>query len=152
MKAQENRVEMAGLRMLRWTCGKTMLDMIPNGGFKTVLEVETIMSKMREGREVPSFDEPKPQPQPLPNCPPLDVSLGNERGLKPHSSNSFRMKVIRGLGTEKGEKWPKIVPRLIYLVEVIIGLVKDQTSTARCKHYPLLSKRSFKGLWGVGVR
>ncbi|GJW75917.1 putative ribonuclease H-like domain-containing protein [Tanacetum coccineum] len=26
--------------------------------------------------------------------------------------------VIRGIGTEKGEKWPKIVPTLIYLVEV----------------------------------
>ncbi|GKB89804.1 hypothetical protein Tco_0962076 [Tanacetum coccineum] len=49
-------------------------------------------------REVPSFDEPKPQPQPLPNCPSLDVSLGEERGSKPpiktYSPNSFRMKVI----------------------------------------------------------
>ncbi|GJU45235.1 hypothetical protein Tco_1202501 [Tanacetum coccineum] len=26
-------------------------------------------------REVPSFDKTKPQPQPLPNCPPLDISL-----------------------------------------------------------------------------
>ncbi|GKG34768.1 hypothetical protein Tco_0437464, partial [Tanacetum coccineum] len=34
-------------------------------------------------REVPSFDKPDPQPQPLPNYPPLDASLGNERGLKP---------------------------------------------------------------------
>nr|GEU65804.1 hypothetical protein [Tanacetum cinerariifolium] len=34
-------------------------------------------------REVPSFDKPDPQPQPLPNCPPLDASLGTERGLKP---------------------------------------------------------------------
>ncbi|GJW21656.1 hypothetical protein Tco_0032278 [Tanacetum coccineum] len=33
-------------------------------------------------REVPSFDKPEPQPQSLPNCPPLDASLGNERGLK----------------------------------------------------------------------
>ncbi|GJY30117.1 hypothetical protein Tco_0413612 [Tanacetum coccineum] len=42
--------------------------------------------------EVPS------QPQPLPNYPPLDVSLGSERGLKPpikpHSIDSFRMKVL----------------------------------------------------------
>ncbi|GKE03330.1 hypothetical protein Tco_1395348, partial [Tanacetum coccineum] len=49
-------------------------------------------------REVPSFDEPEPQPQPLPSCPPLDVSLGKERGLeppiKPHSPDSFRMKVV----------------------------------------------------------
>ncbi|GKE51313.1 hypothetical protein Tco_1486469, partial [Tanacetum coccineum] len=49
-------------------------------------------------REVPSFDEPKPQPQPLPNCPPLDVNLGDKRGtdppIKPHSPDSFRMKVV----------------------------------------------------------
>ncbi|GJW98635.1 hypothetical protein Tco_0180443 [Tanacetum coccineum] len=40
-------------------------------------------------KEVPSFDEPKPQPQPLPSCPSLDESLGEERGhdppTKPHS-------------------------------------------------------------------
>ncbi|GJZ57415.1 hypothetical protein Tco_0612909 [Tanacetum coccineum] len=52
-------------------------------------------------REIPSFDQPKPQPQPLPNCPPLDVCLGNERGLKPpiksHSPDSFRMKVLDDL-------------------------------------------------------
>ncbi|GJR61593.1 hypothetical protein Tco_1503755 [Tanacetum coccineum] len=49
-------------------------------------------------REVPSFDEPVPQPQPLPSCPSLDVSLGDERGpeppIKPYSPDSFRMKVI----------------------------------------------------------
>ncbi|GJX89853.1 hypothetical protein Tco_0343179 [Tanacetum coccineum] len=49
-------------------------------------------------REVPSFDEPKPQPQPLPNCPPLDVNLGDKRGtdppIKPHSPKSFRMNVV----------------------------------------------------------
>ncbi|GKF47330.1 retrovirus-related pol polyprotein LINE-1 [Tanacetum coccineum] len=33
-KAQANRVEVAELRMLRWTCGKTMVDMIPNGVFR----------------------------------------------------------------------------------------------------------------------
>ncbi|GJU95659.1 hypothetical protein Tco_1320415 [Tanacetum coccineum] len=47
--------------------------------------------------EVPSVDEPEPQPQPLPNCPSLDISLGDERGPKPpiklHSPDSFRMKV-----------------------------------------------------------
>ncbi|GKE72711.1 hypothetical protein Tco_1534752, partial [Tanacetum coccineum] len=49
-------------------------------------------------KEVPSFDEPKPQPNPLPNCPSLDVSLGKERGpkppIKPLSPDSFRMKVV----------------------------------------------------------
>ncbi|GKA46785.1 hypothetical protein Tco_0739668 [Tanacetum coccineum] len=34
-------------------------------------------------KELPSVDELEPQPQPLPNCPPLDASLGTERGLKP---------------------------------------------------------------------
>nr|GEU75789.1 retrotransposon protein [Tanacetum cinerariifolium] len=48
-------------------------------------------------REVPSFDKSEPQPQPLPNCPPLDVSLGTERGLKPQSPDSFRMKVLDNL-------------------------------------------------------
>nr|GEV31010.1 putative reverse transcriptase domain-containing protein [Tanacetum cinerariifolium] len=49
-------------------------------------------------REVLSFYEPKPQPQPVPKFPSLDVSLGDKRGLKPpikpHSLNSFRMKVV----------------------------------------------------------
>ncbi|GKB64014.1 ataxia telangiectasia mutated family protein, partial [Tanacetum coccineum] len=48
-KAQANRVEVAELRMLRWTCGKTMLDMIPNGVFRAELEVESIIHKIREG-------------------------------------------------------------------------------------------------------
>ncbi|GJT63495.1 hypothetical protein Tco_1007028 [Tanacetum coccineum] len=54
-------------------------------------------------REVPSFDKPEPQPQLLPNCPPLDVSLGEERGpeqpIKPHSPDSFRMKEVDSLTT-----------------------------------------------------
>ncbi|GJZ57361.1 hypothetical protein Tco_0612855 [Tanacetum coccineum] len=49
-------------------------------------------------REVPSFDKTKPQPQPLPNCPPLDISLGDKKGLKPpikpHSPDSFRIKEV----------------------------------------------------------
>ncbi|GJV81081.1 hypothetical protein Tco_1516951 [Tanacetum coccineum] len=49
-------------------------------------------------REVPSFDEPEPQPHPLLSCPSLEVSLGDERGpeppIKPNSPDSFRMKVI----------------------------------------------------------
>nr|GEV29529.1 hypothetical protein [Tanacetum cinerariifolium]GEW24442.1 hypothetical protein [Tanacetum cinerariifolium] len=52
-------------------------------------------------REVPSFNKLEPQPQPLPNYPPLDASLGTERGLKPpikpQSPDSFRMKVLDNL-------------------------------------------------------
>ncbi|GJV04160.1 hypothetical protein Tco_1337729 [Tanacetum coccineum] len=52
-------------------------------------------------REVPSFDKLEPQPQPLPNYPPLDASLGTKRGLKPpikpQSPNSFRMQVVDNL-------------------------------------------------------
>nr|GEW98643.1 ataxia telangiectasia mutated family protein [Tanacetum cinerariifolium] len=33
-KALSNKVEVVELRMLRWTCGKTMVDMIPNGVFR----------------------------------------------------------------------------------------------------------------------
>ncbi|GJY60071.1 hypothetical protein Tco_0459963 [Tanacetum coccineum] len=49
-------------------------------------------------KEVPSFDEPEPQPQPLPNCPSLDVTLGDKTGIdppiNPHSPDSFRIKVV----------------------------------------------------------
>ncbi|GJX86092.1 hypothetical protein Tco_0336866 [Tanacetum coccineum] len=52
-------------------------------------------------REVPSLDEPKPQSQPLPSCPSLDVSLGDQRGpephIKPYSPDSFRMKEVDSL-------------------------------------------------------
>ncbi|GJW73721.1 hypothetical protein Tco_0133091 [Tanacetum coccineum] len=52
-------------------------------------------------REIPSFDDPEPQPNPLSNCSSLDVSLGEERGLKPpikpKSPDSFRMKVLDNL-------------------------------------------------------
>ncbi|GJS29755.1 hypothetical protein Tco_0490375 [Tanacetum coccineum] len=49
-------------------------------------------------REIPSFDKLEPQLKPLPNCPSLDISLGEERGpeppIKPNSSDSFRMKIV----------------------------------------------------------
>ncbi|GJV97159.1 retrovirus-related pol polyprotein LINE-1 [Tanacetum coccineum] len=48
-KAQANRVEVAELRMLRWTSGKTMVDMIPNGVFRVELGVASIIDKMMEG-------------------------------------------------------------------------------------------------------
>nr|GEV20937.1 hypothetical protein [Tanacetum cinerariifolium] len=48
-KAQ-NRVEVAKSKMLRWTCGKTMVDMIPNGVFRVELDVDYIIDKMREER------------------------------------------------------------------------------------------------------
>nr|GEY48801.1 retrovirus-related Pol polyprotein LINE-1 [Tanacetum cinerariifolium] len=47
-KAQANRVEVAELRMLRWTYGITMVDMIPNGVFRVELDVDSIIDKMRE--------------------------------------------------------------------------------------------------------
>nr|GEW35890.1 ribonuclease H-like domain-containing protein [Tanacetum cinerariifolium] len=52
--------------------------------------------------EVPSFDEPEPQP--LLNGPSLDVSLGGVIGpeppIKPHSPDSSRMKVVDYLTTQ----------------------------------------------------
>nr|GEW49884.1 zinc finger, CCHC-type [Tanacetum cinerariifolium] len=51
--------------------------------------------------EIPNFDEPELQPQPLPSCPSLDISLGEERSpkrpIKPYSPDSFRMKVVDNL-------------------------------------------------------
>ncbi|GJW87601.1 retrovirus-related pol polyprotein LINE-1 [Tanacetum coccineum] len=49
-KVQANMMEVAEMRMLRWTCGKTILDMIQNGAFRINLQVATIVNKMREGR------------------------------------------------------------------------------------------------------
>nr|GEV63279.1 hypothetical protein [Tanacetum cinerariifolium] len=49
-KAQAKRVEVTELRMLRWTCGITMVDMIPNVVFRAELDVDSIIDKMREGR------------------------------------------------------------------------------------------------------
>nr|GEY82192.1 isoleucine--tRNA ligase [Tanacetum cinerariifolium] len=46
----KDMVEVAELRMLRWTCSKTMVDMIPNGVFRAELNVDSIIGKMREGR------------------------------------------------------------------------------------------------------
>ncbi|GJZ36042.1 hypothetical protein Tco_0581859 [Tanacetum coccineum] len=47
-------------------------------------------------REIPSFDEPKPQPQPFPSFPSLEVDLREERDpeppIKPHSLDNFRIK------------------------------------------------------------
>nr|GEW24740.1 retrovirus-related Pol polyprotein LINE-1 [Tanacetum cinerariifolium] len=61
-KALSNKVEVAELRMLRWTCGKTMVDMIPNGVFRAELDVDSIIDKMREGR-LRSFRHVKRRPQ-----------------------------------------------------------------------------------------
>ncbi|GKE70956.1 hypothetical protein Tco_1529028, partial [Tanacetum coccineum] len=64
-KAQANRVEMAELRMVRWTSGKTMVDMIPNGVFRVELGVDSIIDKMREGR-LRWFGHVKRRPQTAP--------------------------------------------------------------------------------------
>ncbi|GJS10701.1 aminopeptidase M1 [Tanacetum coccineum] len=64
-KAQANRVEVAELRMLRWTCGKSMVDMIPNGVFRAELDVDSIIDKMREGR-LRWFGHLKRRPQTAP--------------------------------------------------------------------------------------
>ncbi|GKG61639.1 hypothetical protein Tco_0621348, partial [Tanacetum coccineum] len=45
-----NRMEVAELRMLRWTCGRTLSDMILNGVYRAELKVDNIINKMREGR------------------------------------------------------------------------------------------------------
>nr|GEW12361.1 integrase, catalytic region, zinc finger, CCHC-type, peptidase aspartic, catalytic [Tanacetum cinerariifolium] len=49
-------------------------------------------------REIPSFDEPEPQPQPFSSFLSLEVDLGDKRGpeppIKPLSPDSSRMKVV----------------------------------------------------------
>nr|GEW66769.1 hypothetical protein [Tanacetum cinerariifolium] len=64
-KVQANMMEVAEIRMLRWTCGKTLLDMIPNGAFRRNMQVATIVNKMREGR-LRWFGHVKMRPQSRP--------------------------------------------------------------------------------------
>ncbi|GKE62958.1 hypothetical protein Tco_1513325 [Tanacetum coccineum] len=49
-KAQAKKVEVAEPRLLRWLCGKTRFDMIPNGVFREKHKVKNIISKKREKR------------------------------------------------------------------------------------------------------
>ncbi|GJZ81602.1 hypothetical protein Tco_0646596 [Tanacetum coccineum] len=71
-------------------------------------------------REVSSFDEPKFQPRPLPNCPSLDISLEDKRGpeppIKPHSLDSFWMKVVDNLTihTPPSPHMPSFHPKDMY--------------------------------------
>ncbi|GKA96254.1 retrovirus-related pol polyprotein LINE-1 [Tanacetum coccineum] len=62
LKCDFGRVEMPELRILRWTCDKTMLDMIPNEVFKADFDVDFIIDKMREGR-LRWFEHVKRRPQ-----------------------------------------------------------------------------------------
>ncbi|GKB62668.1 hypothetical protein Tco_0918854 [Tanacetum coccineum] len=64
-KAQANRVEVAELRMLRWTYGKSMVDMISNRVFRAKLNVDSIIDKMRE-RRLRWFGHLKRRPQTAP--------------------------------------------------------------------------------------
>ncbi|GJS53194.1 hypothetical protein Tco_0626556 [Tanacetum coccineum] len=69
-------------------------------------------------REVPSFDEPEPQPKPLPDCPSLDVSQerGPEPPIKPNSPDNFRMKVVDHLTihTPPSPHMASFYPRDVY--------------------------------------
>jgi hypothetical protein len=74
-------------------------------------------------REVPSFDEPEPQPKPLPNLPSLDENLGIEIGpdppIKPYSPGSLRIKVVDSKPCRE---------------ETNIGVENDLT----CLHHPFM--------------
>ncbi|KAL6521347.1 hypothetical protein OROGR_017916 [Orobanche gracilis] len=49
-KTLESKLEAAEMRILRRSCGRTMMDRIPNGIFRNVLEMAPISAKVREGR------------------------------------------------------------------------------------------------------
>ncbi|GJX89933.1 hypothetical protein Tco_0343259, partial [Tanacetum coccineum] len=100
-----------------WTRFKDVIKIVPNHGLSiwTLIEIFLkhldslschIINLTAEGDlrkfsdigawEVPSFDGPEPQP--LPNSPSLDASLGDVIGpeppIKPHSLDSSRMKMF----------------------------------------------------------
>ncbi|KAL6571300.1 hypothetical protein OROHE_002943 [Orobanche hederae] len=49
-KSLECKLEAAEMRMLRWSCGRILLDKIPNRVFRITLGVALISAKVREGR------------------------------------------------------------------------------------------------------
>ncbi|KAL6563417.1 hypothetical protein OROGR_002376 [Orobanche gracilis] len=49
-KSLECKLEATEMRILRWSCGRTLLDRIPNGVFRSALEVAPISAKVREER------------------------------------------------------------------------------------------------------
>ena len=48
--AQLRKFEVAEMRMLRWMCGRTLLDKIPNRVYREELGVAAFGDKLREGR------------------------------------------------------------------------------------------------------
>ncbi|GJS93209.1 hypothetical protein Tco_0800177 [Tanacetum coccineum] len=66
-----------------------------------ILSAKEAWETIEDCAQFPSFDKSKPQPKPLANFLTLDVSLGDERGpqppIKPHSPDSFKMKVVEPL-------------------------------------------------------
>lgn len=91
---------------------------LENIGFNTCSDDLSSSSK-----EVPSFNEPEPQPKPLPNLPSLDVNLGIEIGsdppIKPYSPGSLRIKVVDSKPCRE---------------EANIGVENDLT----CLHHPFM--------------
>ncbi|KAL6529175.1 hypothetical protein OROGR_014798 [Orobanche gracilis] len=49
-KTLESKLEATERRMLRWSCGRTMIDRILNEVFRNALEVAPISAKVSEGR------------------------------------------------------------------------------------------------------
>nr|GEU59249.1 transposase, Ptta/En/Spm, transposase, Tnp1/En/Spm-like protein [Tanacetum cinerariifolium] len=101
MNAFANRVEVAELRMLKWTCGKTLIDMIPNGVYRAQLKVETIISKMREG-QLRWFGHVRRRPQsaPVRRVEPLVVD-----GLKRRGRQKLRKNCVRKFLKALHPKW-----------------------------------------------
>nr|GEZ23326.1 zinc finger, CCHC-type [Tanacetum cinerariifolium] len=62
------------------------------------LVMNIILDQEEKVRQLKNFDETKPQPQPFPSFPSLEVDLGEERDpeppIKPPSPESFRMKEV----------------------------------------------------------
>ncbi|KAL6543858.1 hypothetical protein OROGR_010355 [Orobanche gracilis] len=83
-KSLESKLEAAEMRMLRWSCGRTMMDRIPNRVFRNVLEVAPISAKIREGRL--RWDTGKLQ-QTVANC-------IERTGQGLHSGNVFTVKIL----------------------------------------------------------
>nr|GEX92528.1 hypothetical protein [Tanacetum cinerariifolium] len=88
-------LEMSGYAVLNAV--NTAYKEIPWRKLREEIRIEQNRTK-KITRETLNFDEPKPQPNPLPKHPYLDASLEKERGFeppkKPYSSDGFRMNEV----------------------------------------------------------
>ncbi|GJR78165.1 retrovirus-related pol polyprotein from transposon TNT 1-94 [Tanacetum coccineum] len=139
-------MDVAEVRMLRWTCDKIILDMIPNGAFRRNLQIATIVNKMREGR-LRWFRHVKRRPQSTPvkkvSLLPLIAYLREEEGPPSsvdctHADIASRVGVIRDLRRQHIPS--RLIPKMAKVPGMLYGYCHEyvKTECATCRYRALI--------------